>query len=397
MVEVRVEFTMEQQQAIWEGWRDGESFRQVGHRVGQPAHVVQYFLRGYGGIKPDVPRRNRRHLSRQEREEISRGIAAGLSLRRISAVLGRSHSSISRELARNGGRAAYRATAAEQAARVRIKRPKLTRLKQRPALLQVVKAKLILGWSPEQIAAWLKLAYPEDASMRLSHEGIYRSIYYVYRRELDRGMSRHLRSGSTIRRPRKAKQSLGRGRLKNRVPITARPASIEDRVEVGHWEGDLVMGKRPSAVATLVERTTRAVKVVHLPDGYKADAVRVALTQAFKAIPEPLRRSLTWDRGREMAEHQQLSTDLRMNVYFCAPGSPWQRGSNENTNGMLRQYLTKGSDLRRFTAKDLDDIANLINDRPRQVLKWASSNELYQAHITASNQAAILSESQVVR
>jgi len=235
-----VEFTTEQQQAIWEGWRDGESFRQVGDRVGQPAHAVQYFLRGHGGIKPNVPRRNNRHLTHPEREEISRGVAAGLSLRRISAALGRSHSSISRELARNGGRAAYRSTAAEQAAHVRMKRPKLTRLKQRPALLQVVKTKLILGWSPEQIAAWLKLAYPEDSVMRLSHEGIYRSIYYVYRRELDRGMSQHLRSGCTIRRPRKAKKSLGRGRLKNMVPITARPASIEDRVEVGHWEGDLV-------------------------------------------------------------------------------------------------------------------------------------------------------------
>ncbi len=391
-----MEFTMEQQQAIWEGWRDGESFRQVGDRVGQPAHVIQYFLRGHGGIKPSVPRRHHRHLSHQEREEISRGVAAGLSVRRISAALGRSHSSISRELGRNGGRTAYRATTAEDTARLRMKRPKLTRLKQRPALLKVVKEKLVLGWSPEQIAAWLKLAYPEDTVMRLSHEGIYRSIYYEYRRELDRGMSQHLRSGSTIRRPRKAKQSLGRGRLKNMVPITARPASIEDRVEVGHWEGDLVMGKRPSAVATLVERTTRAVKVVHLPDGYKAEAVRIALTEAFTAIPEPLRRSLTWDRGREMAEHQQLSTDLRMDVYFCAPGSPWQRGTNENTNRMLRQYLTKGSDLQRFTAKDLDDIANLLNDRPRQVLKWASSNDLYQAHLSTANQPAIPSESQVV-
>lgn len=392
-----MEFTTEQQQAIWEGWRDGESFRLVGDRVGQPAHVIQYFLRGHGGITPGVPRRNHRHLTHQEREEISRGVAAGLSVRRISAALGRSHSSISRELARNGGRAAYRATTAEQASRARMKRPKPTRLKQRPALLQIVTSKLILGWSPEQIAAWLKLAYPEDPVMRLSHEGIYRSIYYEYRRELGRGMSQHLRSGRTIRRPRKAKQPSGRGRLKNMVPITARPASIEDRLEVGHWEGDLVMGKRPSAVATLVERTTRAVKVVQLPDGYKADAVRIALTTAFEAIPESLRRSLTWDRGREMAEHQQLSTDLGMNVYFCAPGSPWQRGTNENTNRMLRQYLTKGSDLRRFTADDLADIANLINDRPRQVLKWATSNDLYRTHLATANQPAIRSESQVVR
>lgn len=316
MVEVRVEFTTEQEQAIWAGWREGESFRRVGDRVGQPAHAIQYFLRGHGGIKPGTSRRDHRHLTQREREEISRGIAAGWSLRRISAALGRPHSTVSRELARNGGRTDYRAAAADQAAQVRTKRPKPTRLKQRPQLLRVVKAKLKLDWSPEQIAAWLQLTFPDDPTMRLSHEAIYRSIYYVYRRELDRGMSQHLRSGRTIRRPRRGKRASGRGRLKNMVPITARPAAVEDRLEAGHWEGDLVMGKRPSAVATLVERSTRFVKVVPLPHGYKADVVRIAVTAAFADVPDGLRRSLTWDRGREMAEHQQLATDLKMDVYF---------------------------------------------------------------------------------
>ena len=285
MVEVRVEFTTEQQQAIWEGWRDGESFRRVDDRVGQPAHVIQYFLRGYRGIKPGMPRRSVRRLSQQEREEISRGIAAGGSLLRIATALGRPHSTVSRELARIGGSVDYRVATADRAAQARAMRPKPNKLKQTPALLRMVKAKLTLDWSPEQISARLKLSYLSGPEMRLSHAAIYRSIYYEYRRELDRGTFLHLRSGRTIRRPRRTKRGSGRGQLKNMVPITARPASIEDRVEVGHWEGDSVMGKRPSAVGTLVERSTRTLKVVHLPDGYKADAVRIALTTAFDDIP----------------------------------------------------------------------------------------------------------------
>ena len=378
-----MEFTTEQQRLIWEGWREGESFQRVADRVGQPAHVIQYFLRGHGGIKPLPHRRDHRHLSATEREEVSRGIAAGWSIRTLAAALHRPHSTISREIARNGGRSAYRAGAADLAATARSKRPKVTRLRERPVLLRVVKAKIALDWSPEQIAAWLKLTYPGDVTMRLSHEAIYRSIYYEYRRELDRGTAQHLRSGRTIRRPRRGKRSSGRGRLKNMVPITARPATVEDRLEAGHWEGDLVMGKRPSAVATLVERTTRFVKVVPLPDGYKADAVRLAVTAAFADVPVALRRSLTWDRGREMAEHQQLAADLQMDIYFCAPASPWQRGSNENTNRLLRQYLVKGSDLRRFSDVDLEAIAGRLNDRPRQVLKWASSAQRYTASAPA--------------
>lgn len=371
-----MEFTPEQQQTIWDGWREGESFQRVADRVGQRAHVIQYFLRSHGGIRPKPSQRDRRHLTHDEREEISRGIAAGWSLRKIATALNRPHSTISRELTRNGGRLAYRAAAAEHAAGIRVKRPKVTRLRERPALLRVVRAKLELDWSPEQISAWLKKAYPDDPSMRLSHEAIYRSIYYVYRRELDRGTSQHLRSGRTVRRPRRRVQPSGRGRLKNMVPISARPASVENRVEVGHWEGDLVMGKRPSVVATLVERSTRFLKIVPLPNGYKADAVRLALTAALGEIPEEVRKSLTWDRGREMAEHEQLAEDLSMDVYFCAPASPWQRGSNENTNRLLRQYLIKGSDLRRFTRDELNEIAGRLNDRPRHVLDWSSSNEL---------------------
>jgi IS30 family transposase len=251
----------------------------------------------------------------------------------------------------------------------------------------VVKAKLLLDWSPEQISAWLRQTYPDDTLMRISHEAIYRSIYYMRRRELDRGVSSHLRSRRPLRRPKRKKEGSARGRLKNMVPITARPSAVETRQEAGHWEGDLVMGKRPSAVATLVERSTRFVKVVPLPDGYTAGAVRTALTAAFADVPPHLRRSLTWDRGREMAEHEQLGVDLQMPVYFCAPSSPWQRGTNENTNRLLRQYLIKGSDLRRFSPADLDDFAGRINDRPRRVLRWASSQSSYDNHYASSSAA----------
>jgi IS30 family transposase len=392
-----MEFTVEQERLIWEGWRAGESFQQVGGRVGQSAHIMQYFLRVHGGIRPPASGRSKRHLTHAEREEISRGVAAGMSIRHIATTVGRPHSTVSRELARNGGRAAYRAVTADDAATVRARRPKPTRLRQRPALLAIVKTKLLLDWSPEQIAAWLRLAYPDDETMRISHEAIYRSIYYMRRRELDRGVSQHLRTRRPLRRPKRKKEGHGRGRLKNMVPITARPAEVETREVAGYWEGDLVMGKRPSAVATLVERSTRFVKVVPLPDGYKADAVRTALTAAFADVPAHLRRSLTWDRGYEMAEHERLGKDLHMDVYFCAPSSPWQRGTNENTNRLLRQYLIKGSDLRRFTPADLDTFAGRINDRPRKVLKWASSQSSYEAHRTSISASPLPSEKDPVQ
>lgn len=213
--------------------------------------------------------------------------------------------------------------------------------------------------------------------MRVSHETIYRTIYVSSRDEFGPRAGNNLRSGRTVRHPRKAKQSHGRGVLRNMTSIRDRPAVITERLEVGHWEGDLVMGKRPSAVATLAERATRFVRVVPLHNGYKADAVREAITRDLRDLPPGRRKSLTWDRGREMAEHQQLATDLELDVYFCDPRSPWQRGSNENTNRLLRQYLAKGADLREFSMRDLDDIAERINTRPRRVLEWATSAELF--------------------
>ncbi|WGW12579.1 IS30 family transposase [Saxibacter everestensis] len=295
-------------------------------------------------------------------------------------MVGCAPSTVSREIARNGGRAAYRATSADRAAWERARRPKASRLESRPELLRIVRERLTLDWSPEQIAHWLRRAHPHDPLLRISHETIYRSIYVAGRRELGAGSAKHLRSGRSVRRARVPQRAHGRGVLRNMVSIRDRPVCVSERAEIGHWEGDLVMGARPSAVATLVERSTRYVRVVPLPDGYKA-AVRSAIAADLALLPPALRKTLTWDRGREMAEHQQLSADLGLEVYFCDPRSPWQRGSNENTNRLLRQYLAKGADLRRFSRVDLEGIADRINTRPRRVLGWASAAESFLPHL----------------
>lgn len=339
-------------------------------------------------MRPPARRRADAHLSLLEREEGSRGIAAGLSARAIAAGLGRSPSTISREIRPNGGRGACRAATAEVAAAERGRRPKPTRLGSDPVLLAVVRGKLELDWSPEQIAAWLRRQYPAEPGMRVSHETIYRSIYVTSRGELGARAARHLRSGRSVRRPRRVQVSHGRGRLRNMTSIHARPAEVHHRAEIGHWEGDLVKGKRPSAVATLVERQTRFVRIVPLPHGYKADAVRRAIAEDLGLLPPTLRRSLTWDRGREMADHQELAADLALQIYFCDPKSPWQRGSNENTNRLLRQYLARGDDLNRYSLRELDDIAARINTPPRRVLDWATSADRFWPHVRAHAHAA---------
>jgi len=303
-------------------------------------------------------------MSSQEREEISRGIAAGASTRAIAASIDRSPSTVSREIARNGGRTDYRAATADESAWQRARRPKVSRFDTNVEVLRLVREKLELDWSPEQIARLLKQAHAADSELRVSHETIYRTIYIAGRAGLGSRPSRYLRSGRSVRHVRKAKQAHGRGVLRNMTSIRDRPATVADRVEVGHWEGDLVMGKRPSAVATLVERATRYVRVVPLPNGYKTGAVRQAIAADLSRLPPALRKTLTWDRGREMAEHQELAAELELDVYFCNPHSPWQRGSNENINGLLRQYLAKGADMRQFSTRALRVIAERINTRP---------------------------------
>ncbi|WP_425436260.1 IS30 family transposase [Luteimicrobium subarcticum] len=382
-------FTVEQEHVLWERWRAGDSARLIARTIGSNLDAVRRFLSATGGVRPAARRRSPRHLSSAEREEISRGIAAGLSARAIAERIGRPSSTVSREISRNGGREAYRAATADAAAWDRARRPRPSRLASSPALLALVRGKLDADWSPQQIAMWLRHQHPHDASRRVSHETIYRSIYVSGRRELGPAQARRLRSGRSVRRPRGKQQSHGRGRLRNMVSIHHRPAVVAERAEVGHWEGDLVMGSRPSAVATLVDRSTRFVRVVPLPDGIKADAVRRALIRNLSDLPPALRRSLTWDRGREMAEHQELAAELGMDVYFCDPRSPWQRPSNENTNRLLRQYLPKRTDLRPYSARDLDDIAHRINTRPRQVLDWSTSHDLFWPLLLAARGADV--------
>jgi IS30 family transposase len=310
-----------------------------------------------------------------EREEISRGVAAGEPCRQIAARLGRAPSTVSRELARNGGRHRYRAQPADAAAYRRAQRPKAAKLVTEARLRAVVEAKLALRWSPQQIAGWLPLAYPSDPVMRVSHETIYLSLFIQSRGALRRELQRCLRTGRAMRYPRGKRLPQGRGQLRDTLHISQRPAEAIDRAVPGHWEGDLVFGRRPSAVGTLVERQSRYVLLFPLPDGFTAGSMRPALTAAVLRLPHQLRRSLTWDHGREMAEHTQFTIDSGVQVYFCDPRSPWQRGTNENTNGLLRQYLPKSSDLGQLDQADLDAIAAELNGRPRQTLGFKTPSQ----------------------
>jgi IS30 family transposase len=369
----------DQQDLVWSSLRAGESVRSIARHHQVPLQHVQRYFRQTGGVRPTPRSRSTRHLSAAEREEISRGIAAAQSARVIAARLGRAPATVSREIARNGGRAAYRAQAADSAALQRARRPKVSLLAARPVLRARVEAGLALEWSPQQISRRLVLDFPDDQLMRVSHETIYLSIFQPTRKALSPRLHRHLRTGRLMRLPAVARQPSGRGRIKDMVPIRRRPPHIEDRRVGGHWEGDLVMGRRPSAVATLVERRTRYLRLVALPKGLKAVPVRRALVADLNQVPHWQRRSLTWDRGREMADHARLTRDTGCLVYFRDPSSPWQRGTNENTNRLLRQYLPKSGDLGSYDQAALDAIADRLNNRPRAVLGWQTPAEAFAA------------------
>ncbi|MFI1255282.1 IS30 family transposase [Streptomyces netropsis] len=371
-------FSAAQQDEIWQRWREGESFNSMGRALGAPMHVVRSFLAQTGGVRQAPRRRAERHLTAVDREEISRGIAAGESARRIARRLGRAPSTISREIARNGGREDYRATAADQEAHQRARRPKQAKLALLPALRAVVEEKLALSWSPEQISGWLRRCFPDEAAMQISHEAIYLSLYDPRRRQaINRKLTQRLRTARPLRQPRTARRPSGRGIIRDMVSISQRPAEVEDRAVPGHWEGDLVMGSRPSAIATLVERTSRFTTVVALPDGIKAEQVTPHLTRHLLSVPAQMRRTLTWDRGREMAKHRTITATTGMPVYLCKPRSPWQRGTNENTNRLLRQYLPKNADLRKYSQEDLNSIAAELNNRPRKIHGYRTPSEVY--------------------
>jgi IS30 family transposase len=366
-----------QQEQVWVLWGQGLSLRAVARRLGVRPEPVRWYVSATGGVRPVARRRAGGCLSRVEREEISRGLARGEGYRRIARAIGRCHTTVLREVARNGGREGYRADAAEAAAWERARRPKVCKLAAVPRLAQVVGEKLALKWSPEQISGWLARAYPDDPGMQVSHETIYLSLFVQSRGALRRELCAQLRSGRRMRRPRQAGLGgQGRGRIRDMVMISQRPAEAADRAVPGHWEGDLLLGKRPTGIATLVERTSRYTQLIALPDGYRADRVRLALERSVSSLPEQLRRSLTWDQGREMAEHARFTIQSGVQVYFCDPNSPWQRGSNENTNGLLRQYFPQRSDLG-VAQERLDEVAAELNGRPRKTLGWMTPAERY--------------------
>ena len=374
---VSVGMSEQQAEQVWVGFRAGESLSRISRLEGVPKHQVARYLQRHGGVRPLPARRSSRQLSVVAREEISRGLARGESFRVIASELGCAHTTVSREVARNGGRDNYRAAAADTAAFVRARRPKASKLALVAGLRAAVEVGLGLEWSPQQISHRLRLDHPDNPAMRVSHETIYLSIYQPHRRAVKAKLHRQLRTGRLMRHPKSSAIPSARGRLKNMMLIADRPAEVDNRLVAGHWEGDLVMGTRPSAVATLVERTTRFLRVVAVPGGIKAPPVRAALVAYLLQVAPGLRRSLTWDRGREMAEHAQLTTDTGCPVYFCDPRSPWQRGTNENMNRLLRQYLSKNADLRTHDQAALNAIAARLNGRPRRVLGWRTPAEVY--------------------
>jgi IS30 family transposase len=360
----------EQKSELWRRWKAGDCTADIARALEVPGNRVSHVLCTNGGIAPAVRRRSSSTLRAQEREEISRGISAGRSACWIAKCLGRARSSITREINRNGGRKAYRASEAEAASWDRARRPKPCRLACNPELRSLVADKLSLDWSPQQISCWLKKEYPADVSLHVSHETIYRTLFVQARGALKKELIGHLRAVRRIRRPNGATHSSGRrGQLVDAVSIRERPAEAEDRAVPGHWEGDLLCGSRNTYIATLVERHTRFLMLIKVP-GKDSQRVVEALSKHVRELPVELRRSLTWDRGHEMAEHKQFTVATDVQVYFCDPQSPWQRGSNENTNGLLRQYFPKKTELSSYSQAYLDKIALRLNTRPRMTLRW---------------------------
>ena len=358
--------------------RAGETHAAAAAALGCSAKSVQRLLGKTGGLKSRAILQSALRLSLPEREEISRGLLAGETCHGIAARLGRSPSTVSREIVAGGRRDRYRAWRAEEGARKRVRRPKTAKLASSPRLRHEVERWLGLRWSPQQIAARLVLDYPDDLEMRVSHETIYRSLFVQGRGALRKELTRCLRTGRAQRRPRG--RTIGGGHLTDMVLISERPAEVADRAVPGHWEGDLIVGKGgKSAIGTLVERQTRFVMLMNLSKGRLAVDVRNALAGKIRELPEQLRRSLTWDRGKEMGEHVRFTVATGVQVYFCDPRSPWQRATSENTNGLLRQYFPKGTELGVFTKKQLDAVAAELNGRPRQTLEWMTPSEAFAA------------------
>jgi IS30 family transposase len=381
----RIYYTEAQKAVMWERWKKGESLQQIAQLFDRNHSSIQRILAESGGIRPAQRQRSRLALSLAEREEISRSLAAGHALRRIAQSLGRAPSTISREINRNGGQTSYRASCADDAAWKRAYRPKGCKLVDNPVLAEIVANKLQIQWSPEQIAGWLKHTFPGNEDFQVSHETIYRSLFIQARGALKKELLAHLRRTRVMRRSRHHTQKVdNHGRIKDTISISERPAMVEDRAVPGHWEGDLMFGDRNSQIATLVERHTRYVMLVKVASK-DTETVINALIDNARQLPQELYQSLTWDRGKEMADHKRFTLATDIDVYFCDPHSPWQRGSNENTNGLLRQYFPKGVDISAYSQAQLNDVARKLNERPRKTLEYQTPAERFSQLVASTS------------
>jgi len=368
----------------WRQWKIGHSLSDIGRPLGKHAGSIHRVVSSHGGIVLVPRQRSRRALTLAEREEISRGIAGALSMRQMAARIGRAPSTVSREIARHGGRSRYRATVADGEAWEQACRPKPCRLAGYPLLQRTVAHKLSLDWSPEQISGWLRRTFPHDERMRVSHETIYRSLFIQARGVLKKELTRHLRSRRMMRRSKRASaDGQPRGRIIDGVSIRERPADVNDRAIPGHWEGDMITGSQNTHMVTLVERHSRFTMLLKI-QGKDTTSVVAALIRQVRRLPAVLRRSLTWDRGMEMAAHKQFTVATKVKVYFCDPQSPWQRGTNENTNRLLRQYFPKGTELSGYAQADLDKVAFRLNQRPRKTLGFQTPAEKLQASVATT-------------
>jgi Transposase and inactivated derivatives, IS30 family len=370
---------------VWAGWAEGLLMVEIARMLQVRQTGVRAIIEACGGIRPAHRCRSQRVLSTAEREEISRGLQAGCSMREIARHLRRAPSSISREVRRHGGTGLYRAFNADERAWRRARRPKRCLLGRNEELQQLVTQKLLIDWSPQQISGWLKQAYPDDETMRVSHETIYRSLFVQARGALKKELTEHLRQGRSLRLSRQAlSRPSAHGQIQDPVRISERPAQVEDRAVPGHWEGDLLCGDRQSQIATLVERKSRFVMLVRVPDR-STERVVAALSKHVRRLPSELRRSLTWDRGFELKAHKQFTMATQMQVYFCDPHSPWQRGSNENTNGLLRQYFPKGQDVSEYSQRQLDQVAMRLNQRPRETLGFRTPAQVLSLNVASTD------------
>lgn len=379
----RIYYSTEQRADIWDRWQRGESMSSIGRLFERDSSSIFGVLSRTGGIRPTERKRSQLALTPLEREEISRGIASDASIRSIAASIKRSPSTVSREIQRNGGYDCYRATDADKAAWDRALRPKTCKLSINRTLAKAVTAKLNKSWSPEQIAGWLKRKNPNRVDDRVSHETIYRTLYIQTRGALKKELQQHLRSKRAIRRSKTSTlKQKGLGKIVDAVSISERPASVEDRAIPGHWEGDLIEGSRKTFIATLVERHTRYVMLVKVKNKETATVVNALIKHSTK-LPKELYKSLTWDRGSEMASHNAFTVATDIKVYFCDPQSPWQRGSNENTNRLLRQYFPKGTDLTVHSQAHLNKVARQLNERPRKTLQYETPAERLNACVAS--------------